>query len=212
MFGLENCVDFLSSAVVLWRFFAPSEVTERLEVKLKTREQRASIAISMVLVVLGLGIWIAAIEDLLRGQEDKGQQKTALAISFFSFLFFSILTIFKFHYADALDSPSLYKDGICSMIGTILSLSLFVDTLIIKGTPAAWWIDPVVAIGCGIASFVYGVRTLYVAQTKDKLPIFSLQWWFLRHGEDGGEKSAVSATEMTIVADDDEEEAQSYFV
>ena len=27
VFGLENCVDFLSSVVVLWRFYCPGKVT-----------------------------------------------------------------------------------------------------------------------------------------------------------------------------------------
>lgn len=173
MLALENCVDFLSSAVVLWRFFAPSDVTDKLEVELQSREKRASNVISMILVMLGVGIWITAIQDLLRGREDSGQQQTALVVSFLSFFIFGVLTVFKFHYAKALDSPSLYKDGICSVIGTTLSASLFVDTLIIKGAPSAWWIDPVVAIGCGIASFGYGLRSLHKARYDDvdELPV-----------------------------------------
>ena len=152
--------------MVLWRFFAPSDVTEKLEVELKGREERASRAINVILVILGVGIWITAIQDLLRGQEETGrqEQKTALVVSFLSLVIFGLLTAVKFRYAKILDSPSLYKDGICSMIGTTLSASLFIDTLIIKGTASAWWIDPVVAIGCGFASFGYGVQALYKAK------------------------------------------------
>lgn len=202
MLGLENCVDFLSSVVVLWRFFAPSKVTSELEAKLKSREKRASVAISMILVLLGLGIWITSFEDLSRGQEvqDPRQQSLALAISFFSFVLFCLLAVFKFHYANALDSPSLYKDGICSMIGTILSASLFINTLIIKAAPSAWWIDPVVAIGCGLASLIYGMRTLYTARHKDKLPIFSCGWWLLSYKEEDDHVDEPSGriTEMTM--------------
>ena len=181
--ALENCVDFLSSAVVLWRFFAPSDVTEKVELKLQSREKRASVAISIILVALGVGIWITAIQDLLRGQEDPGEQDWALVISFFSFVLFGILTWFKFHYAKALESPSLYKDGFCSLIGTTLSASLFIDTLVIKMAPNVWWIDPVVAIGCGFASLLYGSYALYCARVHEGLPIFSCYWW----GEDGVE-------------------------
>ena len=172
--ALENCVDFLSSAVVLWRFFAPSGVTEQLEVELKGREEHASRAINMILVVLGVGIWITAIQDLLRGQEETSsqEQRTALIISFCSLVIFGFLTAVKFRYAKVLDSPSLYKDGICSMIGTTLSASLFIDTLIIKGAASAWWIDPVVAIGCGFVSFGYGIKALYKAkyEMKEDMP------------------------------------------
>lgn len=183
MYGLENCVDFLSSAVVLWRFFAPSSITKALEAKLQSREKRASVAISMILVVLGLGTWIAAIEDLLRGQEKQDQQEIAIVISLVSCFLFGILTVFKFHYAKVLDSPSLYKDGICSSIGTILSASLFVDTLIITATPQAWLMDPIVAIGCGLAALAYGLWTLHAARYKSNWPIFSRSWWFLNHGD-----------------------------
>lgn len=191
MFGLENCVDFISSVVVFWRFFAPATITAELEAKLQSREKRASVAISMILVALGLGIWITAIADIMRGQEDPGQQNAALAISFISFVVFIFLAIFKFHYAKALQSPSLYKDGICSMIGTVLSASLFIDTLIITAAPSAWLLDPIVAIGCGLASFVYGMWTLYKAWRKEGVPIFSLRWWFLSRGaaDAGGEET-----------------------
>jgi hypothetical protein len=40
VYGLENLVDFLSDAVVLWRFFAPSTVDEALERQLRHREER----------------------------------------------------------------------------------------------------------------------------------------------------------------------------
>lgn len=192
--GLENCVDFISSAVVLWRFFVPSTLTTELEGILQNREKRASVAISMILVVLGVAIWITAIEDFVRGQEESNQQTTALVISGVSSFLFSILTVFKFRYAKVLDSPSLYKDGICSMIGTILSVSLFINTLIIVEAPSAWWIDPAVAIACGVVSFVYGVWTLYVANCKMGLPIFSSRWWFFSHGDNDGINTGVSVT------------------
>ena len=163
MLALENCVDFLSSAVVLWRFFAPSDVTEKLEMDLRGREVRAACAINWILVLLGVGIWITAIQDLLRGQEDTSaeEQTTALVISFLSFAIFGFLTAVKFKYSKVLNSPSLYKDGLCSLIGTTLSASLFIDTLIITGSPSSWWIDPVIAIGCGFASFGYGVHAIW---------------------------------------------------
>lgn len=43
-FGVENSVDFLSSVIVLWRFFVPHGLTEAVEKKLQKREDRASLA------------------------------------------------------------------------------------------------------------------------------------------------------------------------
>jgi divalent metal cation (Fe/Co/Zn/Cd) transporter len=186
---LENCVDFLSSVVVLWRFFAPSKIDDALEEKLRRREKRASIAISFILVVLGLAIILTALADLTRGKEDTDQLKDVVLISFVSIFVFGILAVFKFKYALVLESPSLYKDGICSLIGTVLSGALFINTLIINTLPGVWWIDPLVAIGAGIAAIIIGAQAVREARYKDSLPIFTLSWWMLSQGDGADERS-----------------------
>lgn len=187
--GFENCVDFLSSAIVLWRFFAPSSLSPEVEEKLSHREKRASIAISIVLVILGLFIFGTAIADFMRGNEAVESYSAILGISFISFLAFSVLSIFKFHYAKALESASLYKDGICSLIGTVLSGALFISTLIVEKNANAWWIDPVISLLCGFASMYIGYRGVYTARVKDQLPIFSCSWWFTSSGDGMDERS-----------------------
>jgi len=194
---LGNVVDFLSSAVVLWRFFAPSVVTEEIEAKLKFREQRASVAISMTLVVLGLSAWFTAVDGFFEGQQEPEEQTAALSIAVVYFFLFGVLTVFKFRYAKALNSSSLYKDGICSAVGTVLSCSLFVNTIIIVETPSAWWIDPAVAFVCGLVALVYGCWTLHLSRTKDGLPIFSVKWWFLSHGDAGGAANGNQSLELS---------------
>jgi len=189
VYGLENAVDFLSSVVVLWRFFAPASVSPELERKLHRREKRASMAISFILVMLGIGIIGAAAADIARGQEDPDDLKKVIAISFISLLVFGVLAALKFRYARALDSASLYKDGICSLIGTILAGALFINTLIIEKVPEAWWIDPLVALACGVASMIIGFHALYVAKVRDGLPIFTCQWWFTSQGDGMDERS-----------------------
>ena len=209
VFGLESCVDFLSSVVVLWRFFAPSDVSPELEHRLRQRERRASVGISFVLVMLGIGVFGAALNDFRRGQEDVEQYKKIIGLSFLSCIVFGILSLIKFRYADALDSASLYKDGLCSLIGTILSGALFVDSILIEISLSLWWIDPFVALGCGIAAFYLGVSALYLASTVEKTPIFSMTWWFLSHGVGEsipGDKNPIGknvGVEMPI-RDDDE--------
>jgi hypothetical protein len=183
VYGLENCVDFLSSAVVLWRFFAPYEIDDALEEKLQRREKRASIAISFILALLGASIIVTACFDLSRGQEVPAELKSEAIIAFVSVFIFGGLSVIKFHYAEKLDSPSLYKDGICSLIGTVLSAALFVNTLIIDRAPDRWWIDPMVALGAGIAAICIGVQAVWVARSTDKLPIFNYKWWMLSQGD-----------------------------
>ena len=179
MYGLENLVDFLSSCVVLWRFFAPTSVDTVLEQKLKQREGRASIAISFFMVALGMCIISASFSDLSRGQEDVPKnEKAILIMSFFSMFVFGTLSMIKFRYASKLDSPSMYKDGVCSVIGTFLAAALFLNTAITMRYPTIWWVDPIAAFVAGVVAIVLGVRAIYEAYTIEGLPIFSKSWWF----------------------------------
>mmetsp|Transcript_6618 Transcript_6618/g.7316 ORF Transcript_6618/g.7316 Transcript_6618/m.7316 type:complete len:284 (-) Transcript_6618:213-1064(-) len=187
--GVENCVDLLSSIVVLWRFYCPHQLTEETEKHLMKREKRASIAISIILGLLGIGIIAASIDDFIAGAEEVEKYRLILVISFFSIMIFGFLTIIKFQYALLLSSASLQKDGICSLIGTILAGALFVNTLIINHIPEAWWIDPSVALGCGIASIIIGVHAVLVAAFVQKIPIFSWEWWILSQGDGTDEVS-----------------------
>jgi hypothetical protein len=50
---MENFVDFISSAVVLWRFYVPGELTKEREKLLNDREDRAAVAISVLIILLG---------------------------------------------------------------------------------------------------------------------------------------------------------------
>ena len=52
-FALENAVDFLSSALVCWRFYGGGKSVP--EAKLEEREKRASVGIALSFVVLALG-------------------------------------------------------------------------------------------------------------------------------------------------------------
>lgn len=169
--------------VVLWRFYCPNTLEEGVEEKLRSREKRASMAISIILGLLGTGVIIAAIDDFSEGMEDVQKYRLLLIISVSSILVFGLLTILKFHYSVLMRSASLHKDGICSLIGTILSTALFVNTLVINHYPEAWWIDPAVALGCGIASLAIGCHAIIYASCIQKIPILSYNWWMYSQGD-----------------------------
>lgn len=174
-FGLENFVDFISSAVVLWRFYCPHGCDEAKLAKLQKREERASVAISIVIGILGLFVFSIGILDVTSDDEDT-DLSLLFTISFVSILVFGSLTIIKFKYANDLDSLSLYKDGICSLIGTCLSASLLFTTAIIDHAPGAWYIDPIVSLIIGIGAIVYGFRVVF-KMVQDGVPIFHPEWW-----------------------------------
>lgn len=181
VYGLENCVDFVSSAIVVWRFNKPGRGDhEARKALLEAREKRAEIGISIILALLGFGSIIVSSEDFSKGfeEEDDSQLWLLYYLAFCSLLVFGALSMFKFRYADALNSPSLYKDGICSLLGTCLALSLFFNTVLSLSTSGQlWWLDPCVALICGLGSLVYGLYAVYIAFVREGLPIFSPSWW-----------------------------------
>lgn len=203
-YGLENLVDFFSSVVVLWRFYAPSGIDTAQLSKLAKREKRASVAISFILFLLGVGIIIAAIKDFKKGLDVSAHVPTLIGISFISIPIFGLLTIIKFHYATKLNSRALQKDGYCSLIGTSLSTSLFFNTLIVAAFPGAWWLDPTIALIVGSISFFIGLRSLLISTFEKGVPIWSPRWWFFSDSagsgsteiqvpEEKGEKDKVNA-------------------
>jgi divalent metal cation (Fe/Co/Zn/Cd) transporter len=202
VFALENLVDFMSSVVVLWRFFAPSwKVDEEVEGKLKSREKRASVAISFILVLLGFFIIGAASNDIRKGAGEDFDLDAAIIISVLSIPIFSTMTVFKFHYSSKLDSASLYKDGICSMLGTVLATALFINTLIIENSQDAWWTDPLIALVAGFACFFYGLNSIYAAKVKEDLPIFTMQWWASSQGDGSEDFTGMPAKKRDEVKD-----------
>lgn len=178
VYGLENIVDFASSSVVLWRFFKPDSDSDREEV-LQAREKRASIGISIILSILGFFTIITSAEDFSAGQEDLDTDLYILFyISFVSAAIFGVMTMFKVRYGTLLNSPSLKKDAVCSAIGTVLAISVFFNTtLTISSGGELWWLDPFVAIICGIGSLGYGLKGVHKAYVLDGYPICTLSWW-----------------------------------
>lgn len=180
--------------VVVWRFFIPGTLTKELEEHLAKREERASMAISFILVLLGIFVVGGALDALANGAEDENDMSLVLGISFVSIFVFGLMTAFKFQYSKLLNSPSLHKDGLCSLLGTILATALFVNTMIIEKFPATWYLDPVVSILCGIAAAVMGIQAIYSAK-KSGIPVFSAQWWMVSQGSGNNDLELADAGE-----------------
>jgi hypothetical protein len=165
-------------------------MTKEREELLQKRETRASMAISFILMLLGVGVIATAADDLAGGAETAYDLEVVLAIAFFSIFIFGSLTVVKFHYANKLSSASLYKDGICSLIGSVLASALFVNTLIIEQAPSVWWLDPVVAIISGFAALGIGIHAIVIASCVEGLPIFTFTWWLMSQGDGMDEMGA----------------------
>jgi hypothetical protein len=202
-FGLENIVDFISSAIVVWRFFAPGDLTPALEEKLHRREQRASIAISIILTILGIGVIIVAIDDFAKGEEELSSlQNTVVGVAALSIIVFGTFVAFKFQYSAKLDSQSLYKDGVCSLIGTIMAVAMFVNGLLLKVSTGFWWIDPIVALVAGLGAIWFGLlgpQESVFSSYKAGVPIFNMGWWSTQ-GDTGGDNKNIASTEVEVTS------------
>ena len=165
----------------MWRFYLPHKDPDR-EALLMKREKRASVAISFILALLGLAVLIAALEDFAH-QETKANLRIISIVSIVSVIVFGCMTIVKMHMGKKLQSASLKKDAVCSLIGTILSGSLFINTLIIMGQSQAWWLDPFVAFTCAIGSLIYGLSSIYRAYVVQGIPVCNPSWWLMSQGD-----------------------------
>jgi divalent metal cation (Fe/Co/Zn/Cd) transporter len=159
-------------------------LTQEREALLRKREKRASMAISFIMILLGLSVIIAATDDLAGGPESESEMNLVLGLSFVSIVVFGGITIVKFRFANKLDSISMYKDGVCSLIGTVLACGVFTTTFIIEQSPSMWRLDPLFAIGCGLVALFLGAQGIYDAAVVQGIPIFTLTWWFLSAGDD----------------------------
>lgn len=204
VYGLENVVDFLSSCVVLWRFYCPGGLTKEREEMLENREKRANLAISVILMMLGVAVVFTSAHDLVKQQTMKYELKSQLYFSIFSVFIFGAMCILKFQFSWKLNSPSLQKDAFCSLIGCTLALALSINTFVIDNNPQLWWIDPTIALLCGVASFFVGFHALIVARFIEGLPICSCGWWLLSHGDDSVERKATADADLELTEEDEE--------
>eukprot|EP00980_Cylindrotheca_fusiformis_P019908 scaffold7017_cov134-Cylindrotheca_fusiformis.AAC.3 len=190
LYGMENCVDFISSAVVLWRFYAPGVLTKEREKILHDREDRASVVISYLIILLGCLVIPAAVADLQAGEPEPDEAEDLaliVALSICSVCIFSFLTCLKLYYAKVLSSESLHKDGLCSVIGLLLSVLILINSWLTSSRPEYWKLDPYAAMCCGAVAIGIGSHGLFSAIYRKELNIFSLSFWR------GGEEEAVPA-------------------
>eukprot|EP00592_Proboscia_alata_P008437 CAMPEP_0194363344 /NCGR_PEP_ID=MMETSP0174-20130528/11147_1 /TAXON_ID=216777 /ORGANISM="Proboscia alata, Strain PI-D3" /LENGTH=253 /DNA_ID=CAMNT_0039136701 /DNA_START=25 /DNA_END=786 /DNA_ORIENTATION=+ len=198
-YALENLVDSISSLIVLWRFFLPGDGSDADRVaELAKREEKASLAVSIILFLLGLGVISSAIYEFQHGfDENADAVSLVLGISLSSIVVFSVLTIIKFQFSVKLNSPSMKKDGFCSLFGVVLSASLFFNTLLITENPGLGFVDPLVALLVGCTCSGLGFRSMMRAIFVHKNQFWRLDWWLHSKGKKSQLKSNVELSEPT---------------
>ncbi|KAK3263151.1 hypothetical protein CYMTET_28028, partial [Cymbomonas tetramitiformis] len=159
-YALESFVDVFSSAIVLWRFWedSPSE-SVAFQRSMASREKRASVAIAITFVAIGLIVAPVALGHLVEAHhmEDVG---VILVSSVINLFILSALAIIKLKLAVKLKSPALRKDGITSAAVAVLCLGIIMSIGIYHINQAIWWLDAIVAITVAGMLIFLGIRTL----------------------------------------------------
>ena len=156
-YTLENCVDFLGSILVLWRFSGGGDGVAK-DV-LDRREKRADAGISLMFVVLAIVVCVDAGRELALHEQDRDVVELIVLYTP-SALLFVCLGAAKLHVGTAIKSPALRKDGMCSLAGALMSLGVLASA-VIEETTDIWWVDCMVAILVAVALGVKGAATLW---------------------------------------------------
>ena len=126
-YTLENCVDFLGSVLVLWRFSGggdgvPKDVLDR-------REKRADAGISAMFVVLAVVVCVDAGRELALHERDRDIVELIVLYTPSTVLFVALGGA-KLHVGTAIKSPALRKDGMCSLAGALMSTGVLASAVI----------------------------------------------------------------------------------
>ena len=168
-FALENAVDFMSSALVCWRFQGGGK-TVKVET-LEQREKRASVGIALSFVVLAFVVGGVA-SGHLGTHEAPSHVGALLGLAVPALLLFGGLGALKLWVGIATDSPSMKKDAACSLCGACLSLGVCIGVALSEGSDI-WWFDAVVALVVSVLLLIYGVFSL--AKNAEA----GIKWWTL---------------------------------
>mmetsp|Transcript_16677 Transcript_16677/g.37496 ORF Transcript_16677/g.37496 Transcript_16677/m.37496 type:complete len:178 (-) Transcript_16677:101-634(-) len=143
-----------------------------------------SVAVALVMTVLGFQIIFVSLLRLIEGESHSSQETTegtdlAVYVAVPSAIIFGAFAVIKLKFGEELSSSSLRKDGYCSSAGAILSFAVILEAIVSEINPTIWWLDPIIAFLVGLVCAFIGFRTLCL-RNKD-LPLTSISWWLYSH-------------------------------
>ncbi len=159
---VESFIDAASSIFLLWRFSLGTPSTPQEERRDAFREHRATVALSISLIVLGAYVLIESAIEITVGEIPKFNKlgiESALSVP--AGVVYLIVGMLQLTIGWSLDSSALAVDGWLSVFGSLISFGTLtgalLDVFLSSRTNADPWISVVVAIIMGGS----GVRFLY---------------------------------------------------
>lgn len=140
-FGVDSFIEMASAVFVLWRLRA-----ELAGAAVATRRERiASIGVSTLLMLLGVGTLVGSGWQLHLHQHP-ATTLPGLVIAIVSLSFMFWLWRSKLAVAVKLGSRTLRQDAACSLGCIQLSMTLLAGSLLYAVAPGLWWADSAAAI------------------------------------------------------------------
>eukprot|EP00117_Sycon_ciliatum_P001926 scpid50007/ scgid7381/ Transmembrane protein 163; Synaptic vesicle membrane protein of 31 kDa len=190
-FALNCVLDFISTLVVLWRFWpqvfgrqrhaaattdcsfhSPTDLLagqQQARGQVREwwlRERRATIGIAILFVLAFVAIVCKALADIINGEVPSSGLPTVI-LAGISAAVFLVLAWVKVKVARVLQSPALRSDGMNSLGGTVISIGVLVSWFVRQHHPHVWYVDAFFALLVGLGMFVYAIRMLIVMMAAD---------------------------------------------
>ena len=156
-FGAGSLVDACASVVLVWRFrleLVGRADTDRLEL-------RATRAVGVVLVLVGLYLAASAVAELAGGSAP-AHSSVGIALTAAALLVLPLLGRWKLALAGSLGSRALRGDGVLSLAGAALA-GATLASVALNQTLGWWWSDAVTALLIALVLAAEGVRMNAVA-------------------------------------------------
>ncbi|XP_014677068.1 PREDICTED: transmembrane protein 163-like isoform X1 [Priapulus caudatus] len=159
-FALDCLLDFLSSMVVLWRFFGKVG-----NLYSQHREKLACILLSLLFMISAVCVSVKAVYNLL---EHKAPEKHLSIFPLFlgNTIACALLAVGKYYFGFQLESRALLTDAFNSLIGTLMGAVVMVSVKVYDVNPDIWFLDSSASVFFSGVLFLYGLWLLYHSVTE----------------------------------------------
>jgi divalent metal cation (Fe/Co/Zn/Cd) transporter len=152
-FGANSILDGTASAILVWRFRH-----ERSRGHAATVEQRAAVAVGVVMAAVATWVAVNAVAALV-GHSEPRTSTIGIVLTSASAFVLPKLARAKLRLAGPLRSPGLRGDGVLSLAGAVLASATLLS-LVLDAAIGWWWTDAVAALLIAGVLLVEAWRTI----------------------------------------------------
>ncbi|MCH4170153.1 MAG: cation transporter [Lactobacillus sp.] len=141
-FGLDSFLEIISGSTLIWRL--RKEANGAPSVEIKRSEQRSSLIVGTILLLLAVYVVFVSATNLVTHQAADAST-SGIAIAIASVILMPILMLRKRALGKALHSPALIEDGMCNITCAYMAGTVLVGALL-TALFGWWWADSLAAL------------------------------------------------------------------